>query len=183
MRYDIRQSWPGVYYPRSGAAPTAQTVRVTDAASMFCAAQWRYVSGVWVAPITSTYATATDFGVGNPGRALVGIPPWTRYLGWRALVKEPGAIYVRRSEVDGSSDVGEWEILTYSTPGDHDRLVIAYTVDSSEPASQERGCVHTNASDGAWHTIEISWYLTAGTEIAWLGFECLSPGYSGDGIG
>lgn len=149
---------------------------------MFCAARWRYVSGVWVAP-AGTRADSTDFGAGNPGRAIVRIPPWTRYLGWLVLARESGTVYVRREEVDGSTDAGSYELLTFSVPGDYDRIARAYVVDSAEPANQQGGAVHTNAFDGAWHAIDVSWYLATGTEIAWLGLECLSPSYSGDGIG
>ena len=180
--------WPGQFIPTPGQSPQTSTIRVLDGASMFCAAEWSYTVTTWVGSPGASgtdAATDTDFGSGTPGRIYAHIPQWTTYVAWGVLLSATSgnnAVYLRRLNVDGASDAGSWVRLITTVAGDADEWRYCYEIDTTEPASQDRGVTHTNNVDGEWHELEFEWYLD-GAEIKAIQMIPLVASYTDEAIG
>jgi hypothetical protein len=155
---------------------------------MFLAAEWRYPHTTWVGAPGATggdAATDTDFGAGAPGRIYAHVPPWCKYMGWGVLVSASSgneSLFIRRLNVDEGSDTGQYANLVTALAGDHDEWRYCYEIDTTEPATQPRGAIHTNNFDGEWHRLELEWYLD-GLEIKAFGFFGLPASYTNEEIG
>lgn len=181
MTRAVATTWTRAEYVANGRRTLYSWPEVADCNSRFLAAEWRSPVTVHIGNTSS--ATSAEFPVATPGQCRVRIPPWCKYVGWAAVGDTSGSVGARRFELDDVSDVGSWALIPLDVTASTNQLAIAYHVDTSEPANQVFGALHTNVFDGAWHDLTVQFYCDTSVGIWSLQFFPMPASYTNTWIG